>query len=47
MYRIDMWYTIKTLLAKGKSQRAIVRELNISRSTVLKVQKQLEQGEVK
>jgi len=36
MYHIDMIYTIKTLSEKGKSQRAISKELSISRKTVRK-----------
>jgi len=36
MYGIDMKYTVKTLLIKGLSQRAISRELGISRKTVKK-----------
>lgn len=36
MYGIDMKYTVKTLLSKGLSQRAISKELGISRKTVKK-----------
>jgi transposase len=36
MFGIDMKYTVKTLLLKGKSQRAISKELGISRKTVKK-----------
>ncbi len=36
MYHIDMIYTIKTLLDKGHSQRAVSRQLGISRKTVKK-----------
>lgn len=36
MYGIEMKFTVKTLLAKGYSQRAISRELGISRKTVKK-----------
>jgi hypothetical protein len=30
MYKVDMYITIKTLLAAGKSQRSIAKELGIS-----------------
>lgn len=36
MFGIEMKYTVKTLLGKGYSQRAISRELGISRKTVKK-----------
>ena len=36
MYGIEMKFTVKTLLDKGYSQRAISRELGISRKTVKK-----------
>jgi len=36
MYGIDMKYTVKTLLSRGLSQRAISKELGISRKTVKK-----------
>ena len=36
MYGIEMKYTVKTLLEKGYSQRAISRDLGISRKTVKK-----------
>jgi len=29
MYQVDMYYTIKTLLKQGKSQRAISKEPDI------------------
>jgi len=44
MYRVDMYYTIKTLLDKGYSQRKIARELGIHRKTVKKIQAELEKG---
>lgn len=34
MYRMDIYYTIKTLHAQGLSQRAIAKELGIHRKTV-------------
>jgi len=47
MYHIDMIYTIKTLINMGKSQRAIARELRISRNTVKKIIKKIQQEGVK
>jgi transposase len=47
MYHIDMAYTIKTLFEKGKSQRAIARELGISRKTVKKMVEKIQNEGVK
>lgn len=47
MYHIDMAYTIKTLFEKGKSQRAIARELGISRKTVKKMVEKIKKEGVK
>jgi len=47
MYHIDMIYTIKTLQEKGKSQRAIARELGINRKTVRKIIEKIQQEGVK
>jgi len=47
MYYIDMIYTIKTLFEKGKSQRAIARELGISRKTIKKVIENIQKEGVK
>lgn len=46
MYGISMKYTVKTLLEKGISQRAISRELGISRKTVKKYFDEFKKGEV-
>jgi transposase len=46
MYQISMWYTVKTLLARGKSLRTISRELGISRSTVTKIRDELLKGNI-
>jgi len=46
MYGIDMWYTVKTLLDRGKSLRAISRELGISRRTVTKIRDELQKGNI-
>jgi transposase len=46
MYGIDMWYTVKTLLDRGKSLRAISRELGISRRTVTKIRDELQKGKI-
>jgi transposase len=47
MYHIDMIYTIKTLLNKGLSQRAVALQLGISRKTVKKYCLQIHSGDVK
>jgi transposase len=47
MYRIEMWYTVKTLLERGKSLRAVSRELGISRKTVTKIRDELQTGGIK
>lgn len=47
MYHIDMIYTIKTLSEKGKSQRAISKELSISRRTVRKYLELIQKAGVK
>jgi transposase len=43
MYGVVMHNTIKTLLEKGKSQRAIARELKISRKVVRRIKTELEE----
>lgn len=45
MYGLDMYHTIKTLLAQGHSQRKIARELGIHRKTVKRISDRIEQGE--
>jgi transposase len=37
MYRLDLYYRVKTLLEKGYIQRKIARELGIHRKTVKKI----------
>lgn len=44
MYKIDMWYTVKTLIERGNSLRAISRKLNISRKTVTKIRDEIQNG---
>ena len=44
MYGIEMKHTVKTLLDKGLSQRAISRELGISRKTVKKYFDEIQTG---
>jgi len=46
MYHIDMIYTIKTLINKGLSQRAIASQLGISRKTVSKYYLKIQSGVV-
>jgi len=42
-----MWYTVKTLLDRGKSLRSISRELGISRKTVTKIRDEISKGIIK
>ena len=42
MYGVEMYYTIKTLLEQGKSQREISRQLGIHRKTVRKIKLSIE-----
>ena len=42
MYKINMWYTISTLLKQGRSMRSIAKELGISRVTVKRIKKQID-----
>ncbi len=44
MYRVDMYYTIKTLFEKGHSRRKISRQLGIHRRTVTSMISQIQQG---
>jgi len=46
MYGIEMKFTVKTLLEKGYSQRAISRELKISRKTVKKYFDEIKSGKI-
>ena len=46
MYGINMYYTVKTLLDKGKSLREISRILGINRQTVTKIRDQTKKGSV-
>ncbi len=44
MYKVEMYYTVKTLLESGNSQRSIAKILGIHRRTVKKIRGQLAQG---
>ena len=44
MYKVDMYYTVKTLLESGSSQRSIAKILGIHRGTVKKIKDQLARG---
>jgi transposase len=44
MYRVAMYYTIKTLFEKGHSRRQISRQLGIHRRTVSAIITQIQQG---
>ncbi len=44
MYRVDMYYTVKTLLERGESQRSISKLLGIHRKTVKKIQSEIGKG---
>ncbi len=46
MYRVDMYYTIKTLLCQNKSQRKIAKELGIHRSTVKRLSNHIKEGKL-
>lgn len=43
MYGVDMHTTIKTLLEKGKSQRSIAKQLNVSRKVVRRIKTEVEE----
>lgn len=45
MYQVAMYYTIKTLLAQGKSQREIAKELCMCRKTVGRIKAALDGGQ--
>ena len=45
MYGVDMYYTVKTLLSKGISQRKIAKDLGISRNTVAKIGEKIAAGQ--
>lgn len=47
MHGIEMKFTVKTLIAKGYSQRKISEELNISRRTVKKYYTEIKSGIIK
>lgn len=47
MYKIDMWYTVKTLIERGKSLRSISKELGISRKTITKIRDEIQDGIIK
>jgi transposase len=47
MYGIEMKYTVKTLLERGYSQRAIALELSINRKTIAKYIKEFNIGDIK
>lgn len=44
MYKVAMYHTIKTLLAQGKSQREIARDLSMCRKTVSRIARALGDG---
>lgn len=45
MYRVDMYYTVKTLHRRGYSKRKIAQTLGIHRNTVSRILEQVVQGE--
>lgn len=45
MYRLDMYYTVKTLNKKGYSKRKISKELGIHRNTVSKILSEVSSGD--
>ena len=44
MYRVDMYYTIKTLSERGYSKRKISKDLGIHRDTVSRILEQISEG---
>ena len=46
MYRVDMYYTIKTLSERGYSKRKISKELGIHRNTVNRILEQASVGKM-
>jgi len=46
MYGIEMKYTVKTLLDRGYSQRAIALQLSINRKTIRKYIKEFNTGDI-
>lgn len=46
MYRVAMYYTIKTLFEKGHSRRQISRQLGIHRRTVTSIISKIQQGTI-
>jgi transposase len=46
MYRVEMYYTVKTLLEKGESQRSISKLPGIHRKTVKRIKESLSQGKI-
>lgn len=46
MYRVDMYYTVKTLHSRGYSKRKIAQTLGIHRNTVSRILEQVIQGEL-
>lgn len=46
MYRVDMYYTIKTLSERGFSKRKIAKELGIHRNTVTRILEQASAGKM-
>src|SRR5690606_38856270 len=44
MYKVAMYHTIKTLLAQGRSQREIARDLGMCRKTVSRIARALSEG---
>ncbi len=46
MLRVEMYYTVKTLLSQGKNISEISRELGIDRKTVRKIRNKVKDGKV-
>jgi transposase len=46
MYRVDMYYTVKTLYEKGFSKRKIARELGLHRDTITSILEKVSHGKM-
>lgn len=44
LYGVEIYFTIKTLLSRGKSPKSISQELEIHRNTAKKIKEKIETG---
>jgi len=45
IYGVEMYFTIKTLLSRGKSLQSISQELEMHRNTAKKIKEMIESGQ--